>query len=394
MPNIRDYLTWRGDLTFAQSEFNEVDNLILTELTYLNFSEVVPGDFSACISLADAARLYFEKRPYTKNALGLLLPDEIQDLLKEAAATPRFAGVLLRGYADELDEAEEKQFAALTFDLTEELRFISFRGTDDSLVGWKEDCNMSFRYPVPSQVRALEYLTAAAEPGKILLAGGHSKGGNLAMYAAAHCGEEIFRRIRMIYNNDGPGFATPEIAGSVFQRLEGRLLDTVPEASIVGLLMEFRDQFQFVKSDARGPMQHDGLSWQVKGPAFDKLAEEPKAVKRKKRTLRAWIQEMDFDQREAMVENLFAFRKNITASTLLELHQAPAKTLAALISSYDQETRGVLEDSFKLLLREETSTLQQSLREERENFKQSLNESVQNALDTLRSLKESPGKTD
>ena len=389
MGNVQDYLTWRGDLSFAQSSFNEVDSLILTELTYMDFSEVVPAPGGGSLPFSEVCRLCFEKRPYAKNALGLLLPDEIQDLLRQAGASVRFASVQVSGYVNEIDEEAEKQFAALTFDVTENLRYVSFRGTDDTLVGWKEDCNMSFCFPVPSHVAAQAYWTRAAaeRPEAELIVGGHSKGGNLAMYAAAFGPEAALERTRLVYNHDGPGFPTPDIAGKVYRRLGDKLLNSIPEASIVGLLMEFRDQFRIVRSNAKGPMQHNGLSWQVKGPSFDVLTEEPKAVKRKKRTLHAWLREMDLERRKEMVENLFALRKNVEAKTLLELFKNPTQTIPALFASYDKETREVLRTSFKLLFREEQSAFQQALKEDQKDFKETISENIQGVLGSLRSSK-------
>ncbi len=386
MNNIRDYLVWRGDLTFAQSAFNEVDNLILSELTYVDFTGVVSPDGEESWPLAEIARGYFEKRPYAKDAFGLLIPDEIQDLLQEAAESPRFSQVRVSRYVNDIDEKTEKQFAAMTFDVTDQLRYISFRGTDDTLVGWKEDCNMSFCFPVPSHLAASAYLTQAAleKPRVPIILGGHSKGGNLAMYAAACCSEEIFDRIRWVYNNDGPGFPTPEIASKVYRRLGEKLLNIIPEASIVGLLMEFRDQFRIVKSDGKGPMQHNGLSWGVKGPAFDVLAREPRAIRRKKRTLHAWLREMDLPRRQEMVENLFALRKNVEAKTLLELFKNPTQTIPALFSAYDKETREVLATSLRLFVKEEKASLREALKEEQKNWKQTLSENIQDVFDSLR----------
>lgn len=123
------------------------------------------------------------------------------------AASPRFRNIQMLGYTEQFDAAEEKQFAAVCFQITPDLCYIAFRGTDSTLVGWKEDFNMAFKCPVPSQKTAVRYLTDAARHcrGKILV-GGHSKGGNLAVYAAVKCSEDIQKRIERVYSHDGPGF--------------------------------------------------------------------------------------------------------------------------------------------------------------------------------------------
>ena len=386
MAGIRDYLAWRGDLSFAASPVNEVDSLILTEIVYMDFSGAAAEDFHHPVSLREAAEECFRLRPRRENALGLLLPDEIQDLFFEAAQTPRFRDIRLSGYEQLRDEEKEMQFAALTFDLTDTLRYVAFRGTDDSIVGWKEDFNMGFRFPVPSQEKARLYLRRAAldRPESLLFVGGHSKGGNLATFAAAKAEADVFSRIQKIYNHDGPGFPASSIASEIYQRVNDKLATTVPEASIVGQLMEYRGTARFVKSDASGPMQHDGLTWQVKGPAFDVWPEEPKILTHNRKTLHAWMREMPLEQRRNMVENLFAIRRNTSAATLWELFNSPKQMLSALWESYDKETREVLTNSLRLLIREERSALREFLKDEQESFQQTIQENVQEVFKTIR----------
>ena len=385
MAGIRDYLVWRGDLSFEISPFNEVDSLILTEITYMEYAGAVQSDWNHPVALNQAAETCFCLRPREEDALGMLLPDEIQDLLSEAAHTPRFQNVQVSGYEQLLDEKEEMQFAALTFDLTDSLRYIAFRGTDDSLVGWKEDCNMGFRFPVPSQEKALLYLRQAAmnRLESQLLVGGHSKGGNLAMFAASQIEDEIRSRIRTVYNHDGPGFPTAEIASGIYQKLNGKLETTVPEESIVGQLMESKGSARFVKSDAFGLWQHDGLTWQVKGTSFEVLSEEPSILTLNRKTLHGWLQSMPLPRREEMVENLFAIRRNTSASTLLELFNSPLQTLSAIWESYDKETREVLFASLRLLLKNEHSALKEVIRDETESFQQTIKENIQETLNYL-----------
>lgn len=385
MAGIRDYLVWRGDLSFEVSPFNEVDSLILTEITYMEYAGVVQSDWNHPIALNQAAEACFCLRPRREDALGMLIPDEIQDLLLEAAHTPRFQDVQLSGYVQQLDEEKEMQFAALTFDITDSLRYVVFRGTDDSIVGWKEDCNMGFRFPVPSQEEALRYLRQAAmnRPESLLLVGGHSKGGNLAMFAASQIEDEICSRIRTVYNHDGPGFPTAEIASDIYQKLNGKLETTVPEESIVGQLMESKGSARFVKSNASGLWQHNGLSWQVKGTAFEVFSEEPSILTINRKTLHGWLRSMPLPRREEMVEHLFALRRNTSASTLLELFNSPLQTLSAIWESYDKETREALFSSLRLLLKNEHSALREVIRDETESFQQTIKENVRETLNHL-----------
>ena len=207
MANILEYLDWRGDLTLSERPFNEVDNLILAEICYLDFSGFVPAGFQTQqVTLQAAASAYFTAHPETN--MGVLVPDQIPVLVEHAAKTARFGDIRLLGYVNRIDEETQTQFSAVTMLLPDGSAYVAFRGTDDTIVGWKEDFNMAFTPEIPAQKYAAEYLrqVSAALPFRPLLVGGHSKGGNLAVYASVFCGQEVQKRILAVYNNDGPGF--------------------------------------------------------------------------------------------------------------------------------------------------------------------------------------------
>ena len=210
MANILDYLDWRGDLTLAQDPFNEVDNLILAELSFVDFGGIVPGPGEGrAVPLWKAAEAYFAKTEGRPIDMGVLVPDGISQMLRKLMASPRFRNMTLNGYTALLDDAVEQQFAALTIDLGNGSIYISFRGTDDTIVGWKEDLNMGFLEEIPSQKQSVAYVARMARqyPDKTIRIGGHSKGGNLAVYSAAKSDGAIQERIVAVHNNDGPGFA-------------------------------------------------------------------------------------------------------------------------------------------------------------------------------------------
>ena len=207
MANILEYLDWRGDLTLSERPFNEVDNLILAEICYLDFSGFVPAGFQTQqVTLQAAASAYFAAHPETN--MGVLVPDQIPVLVEHAAKTARFGDIRLLGYVNRIDEETQTQFSALTMLLPDGSAYVAFRGTDDTIVGWKEDFNMAFTPEIPAQKYAAEYLrqVSGTLPFRPLLVGGHSKGGNLAVYASVFCGQEVQKRILAVYNNDGPGF--------------------------------------------------------------------------------------------------------------------------------------------------------------------------------------------
>ena len=191
MANIMDYLDWRGDLPLTVSPFNEVDGLILAELSFINFEGIVPPpELGRGVPLRDAAGTYFARHNGQEIDMGVLVPGRIPDLMCRMAHSVRFGGMLLNGYCELMDDAREQQFAALTVELGDGSIYLSYRGTDDTIVGWKEDLNMGYLEVIPSQTRALEYLGRMTRqyPDAKLRIGGHSKGGNLAVYSAVFCG--------------------------------------------------------------------------------------------------------------------------------------------------------------------------------------------------------------
>ena len=232
MANILDYLDWRGDLTLAERGFNEVDNLLMAELCFLDFSGIVPADFSAPVSLPEAMQKYDAARP--QETMGVLVPEQIPELGHKMAASRRFSDLTLCAYVSRTDEETQTQFSALTALLPDKTAYIAFRGTDDTIVGWKEDFNLAFLPVVPAQRMAAEYLAAAAAalPSHPLRVGGHSKGGNLAVYSAVFCGEAVQNQLMRVYNNDGPGFRTSLLGLPEHRRVADKITTILPGKSL------------------------------------------------------------------------------------------------------------------------------------------------------------------
>ena len=209
MANLLDYLDWRGDLPLSGDPFNEVDNLILAELSFVDFGGIVPGPGAgAAVPLGEAAAAYFAKTEGRPIDMGVLVPNQIPEMLRRMAAAPRFRDMQLSGFVDHLDTEKAEQFAALTIVCGDGALYLSFRGTDDTLAGWKEDFYLSCMREVPAQKKAVEYTETMARqyPRVKLRLGGHSKGGNLAVWAGVFCPLAVQRRIRSVWSNDGPGF--------------------------------------------------------------------------------------------------------------------------------------------------------------------------------------------
>lgn len=362
MESILEYLDWRGDITFLERPFNEVDNLLLAELSYLDFGGIVPETFGGGVALHAAMDAFTKRSP--KVEMGVLVPDRIPLLGRKMAASARFRAVRLSGYVCRIDEASETQFAALCAALPDGTVYAAFRGTDDTIVGWKEDFNMAFLPEVPAQREAVRYLQAvgaAAADGVFLegaaarlRVGGHSKGGNLAVYSAVWCGAAVQEQIIAVYNNDGPGFHTSLLELPEHRRIAGKIQTILPESSVVGMLLEHEETYQVVRSSQSGLMQHDGLSWQVLGTEFVHLSGLTEGGRLVDETLREFVRGLDEGQRETLVDTMFEILTCTDAQTLTELKEGGVRTVYSMakeIRALDQPTRRALTDTLRLLVR-------------------------------------------
>lgn len=347
MGNVMDYLEWRGDLSFEQAPFNDADNVILAQLAYVNFRDVIPSiQMNKGITLENASQLFFDLHTQEELAQDKSFIKDVPYLMSKAAQTNRFKNVVLSDYVDMVDETLEKQFSAFHVKLSPHCTYVTFRGTDDTIVGWKEDFNMSFISPVPSQVEAVRYLneTCSSIRGKIYV-GGHSKGGNLAIYSSIHCNKNVRKKIQRIYNNDGPGFDIKEVKSQEYQSLLPYIRSIVPENSIVGMLLEHDDDYIIVKSSQTGIMQHDAMSWQVSGPDMviaDRLSAQSRRLNK---AFSNWINSVDNEKRCEFVETLFGLIAACGARNLSDISADRFRSTREVIKQYanlDKDSRNLL----------------------------------------------------
>lgn len=322
MGNIMDYLDWRGDITFEQSPFNEVDNVILAQLAYVNFRDIIPSpEEKRSITLKEASQMFFDM--YTENELkqDKSFISEAPFLMKKAAASKRFGNLILSNYVDTVDETLEKQFGAFHIRISPKHTYVVFRGTDDTLVGWKEDFNMSFIMPVPSQEAAVEYINSTCQyiRGRLYI-GGHSKGGNLAIYSAVKCSERVRKKIDCVYNNDGPGFDVNMIKSAKYQAMLPLIKSIVPENSIVGMLLEHDEDYIIVKSSQS---------------------------RRLNKALSSWINSVDNERREEFVETLFGLLYASGAKNLSDVSADRLRSTREVIRQYaglDKDSRTLIKN--------------------------------------------------
>ena len=265
MSTIFDYLKEVTYDSIYDRPFKELDVLALTELTYLPFGHIVPqGDTTGIpVRLSDAMELIDQTTDFIVSNQHLQLVDEL-------ATSKRFKNIKLLNYVDEYDPDVQKQFAAMTYRLTLDVYLVVFRGTDDTLIGWKEDFHMTYMAQIPAQKMAARYLQKALEnlPGNFILTG-HSKGGNLASYAASQMDASLQDRIKAIYSYDSPGLNHSVIESKGYQTVVERMKRYLPQNSIVGMMLETPKEARIVKSSAIGGFaQHDTFSWKIKGDSF------------------------------------------------------------------------------------------------------------------------------
>ena len=302
MAEMFDYLRWRGDIPFSQVRVNNVDSLIFSVLAYVHFDGFVSGEINDPIPLRDVVRDML-MLPHLKDRVRV---EHDVELLKAAAATERFGAVGVTFYQSTFIPQEETQFAAVTFLLDDGTAFLAFRGTDNTLVGWKEDFNMTFQESVPAQRLAREYAEYfASHSSAPLRLGGHSKGGNLAVYAGAKSELAVQDRILGVYNHDGPGFTQQMMTDSGYLRIVPKVKTFVPQSSVIGMLLEHEEPYTVIRSKSVGLMQHDPYSWEMMGGDFIKLEELNADSRFLDKTFKSWLAGMSVQERSAFFDAVF-----------------------------------------------------------------------------------------
>ena len=346
MGNIMDYISWRGDLTFIQSPFNEVDNLILACFSYVNLDRIPAVTRQKGIELKklvkEFKKLHTIKELEADKSFIRLAPF----MMFEMAKSVRFGNCVIRNYVNEIVTEAEQQFSAVEIVLDDGTSYISFRGTDDTIIGWKEDFNLSTGV-VPAQERAVEYMQRISDKASgMLRVGGHSKGGNLAIYGSVMC-KSAHDKILEIYSNDGPGFSKEFQESPETAEMMPKIIRIIPEYSIIGTLLEHEKQPIIVASTSRGLLQHDGFSWEVQGPGLVRRDSLNKTALCFIEILHKWIDGMDMEQKRLLIEDLFATLQASGYENLSEVQSGGLKSLAAMVKRLDKfapESRGMMQE--------------------------------------------------
>ena len=323
------YLARRGGLSFAAAPFCEVDALILSILAYADFDAVVPPEDDG-LPLSQALARLMQRDGWDR--VGLLMSPKTPVLVRAAGESHRFGPLRLCACRSRTDD--ETQFAAMTFRLPDGTLFLAYRGTDDTIVGWRECFELSYAAAVPAQVEAAAYLrdVAARWPGKLRL-GGHSKGGNLAVWAAVHAPAAVRQRIVHVYSNDGPGFSQDLTKTRAYRAL--RISIFVPQSSPVGPLLCQDSRYQVIRSrELGGVAQHDPFSWEVRGSGFRTLSRRSLLGRRSDRVLHSWIASLDPEERAEFTDALFSLLSADHAETLTDLSASWLDSALAAVRAY------------------------------------------------------------
>lgn len=300
--NVFDYLEWRGDLDFCQNALNEVDALILSIFAYLDFSFIRAGE---AVPFQKAVKAGCQMQESFRSGCPRMIMNCVAELAERAAVSLRFQDVEVFGYRNIFDKQQEIQFAAVTFLLPDGTAFLSFRGTDSTLVGWKENFNMSFLDRIPSQMEAERYtVEIARKTGRQLHLGGHSKGGNLAVWAGAHLTTEYQDQVLAVYNNDGPGFGEGFLESEQYKSIKSKIHFYVPESSIVGVLLE-HDEYITIGSSNSSVLQHDPFSWLISGNHFVYGSSRSSSAKQFDREVNRWLKELTIEEREKWIDGIY-----------------------------------------------------------------------------------------
>lgn len=330
MANIIDYVKWRGDLELRESKFNEIDSLILNRFSYFPLDSIIKEN--EIVSIKELSERFQEEN---KGEIEVLWKDDAE-LFPIMGKSKRFGEMMALEYINKVELEIQKQFSAITVILPDNTIYVSYRGTDNTLIGWKEDFNMSFKSHIASQISAKEYLENIAKkyPDKKIRIGGHSKGGNLAVYASIFASAAVKKRIINVYNDDGPGFNEDIINTEEYKKSINKVITYIPQDSIFGRLLNHKEKYTVVQSIEKGVMQHDVYSWQVIGRSFIVLEEVTNESKFIDKTITNWLKNLDLQTREQVIDIVFEIINSTEAKTINDLKLSVMKNAKIILSSY------------------------------------------------------------
>ena len=357
MTNVFGYIDEQSDSLFRARPFCEVDALVFAWLSYFEIEKLdnkgIDCRGMTLQELAESAEQNIGKFKKPDKLLKLISVLTGAWMLKQVSDKTRFKNIRIGRYKTVTDHKNGIQFSVTSYILDTGVEVISFRGTDTSVAGWKEDCMTTFSHTVPSQDLALEYLNGGDSKNPIILAG-HSKGGYLAIYAASECRKDLVPRIEGIYNFDGPGFCFDISETANFNNLKDRIHSYVPGSSIVGMLQRHMDDYVVVSSMNRGVMQHYAFYWKIDGQSFVLRKNRNISSRTMDAAFNQWLDDLSFDDRKALVETIFSILEESGVKYFDEFSTAGFARIRSVISkmrNMDPHTKKIIRAFFGKLLR-------------------------------------------
>ena len=323
MKNMLDYIKEFGHVSFEERAFSEIDALVLTELEYLPLEKVVPSDENGenFVTVKEIAEYMQEHKQELFDENPMMITQERHEVSQVIADAPRFQSLKFFGVVSEWDKDTTKQFAAVTVEVEPSVRLVVFRGTDETLIGWKEDFLMTYSPLVAAQTDAKEYLAKQASlfDGDLMVSG-HSKGGNLAIYAAATQEEDVQLRIVDIFCFDSPGLYRSVLETKGYQNIVPLAMRYIPQDSLVGLMLESEVPYVIVKSNATGAMQHSAMTWEIEDGQFIKMEKLTKNSQLNDQTLKKWTESVSDEELELFWNVFFELLFSVGIDTVNDLY--------------------------------------------------------------------------
>lgn len=312
--NVVDYIKKNGHLTFNEKPFNEVDKLILANLSYVDFKDILSNSKK---TIEEVKKEFIEKKYHLdKNIMAIKGGIKLLILMSK---TNRYKDLLLYNYERVINE--EEQFGAITIEINKNLIYISFEGTTDDMIGWEEDFRMCFEFPIKSQRRAIKYLNKFTFKRVNIIIGGHSKGGNLALVSSMYCNFLVRRKIKEIYSYDGPGLLKKYLNTRKYKRIDKRYKHIIPNNSMIGMMLYTKDD-EVIKTKSFGLLSHFAFYWQVDDNDLIKDSLNKSSIELHK-SIDEWINKYNIEEKETFVKEMFdVFRKNKVYS-VLEIFKRP-----------------------------------------------------------------------
>ena len=365
MEKMMDYLKWRGDIPFSVSPINEADLFLMSKIGAIDWTGIVDRDGDP-VPFFYAAEQYFMRYGQEGAEKVKLAGINLIPVMKTASETERFRNLGLSGFVNIVDQRKTEQFSALVISLPGNVRFITFRGTDDNILAWKENFYLSCSDYVSAQRDALSYLRYRATlfDGPIIL-GGHSKGGNLAIYAACTAEETLKNRIQAVYSFDGPGFRASYYDTPGYKRIKDKIHKIIPKNSLVGTLLANPKGVKTVNSEDFGINGHDGFNWETCATGFVKCSSLSKSSRVFDTSIDSVLGGMDTESRREFIDSLFDILDSSGATTVTELTGKGRKAMLSLGLDLlrDDETKQFITTVIRQIAKDYVAETQRALRE-------------------------------